>query len=86
VSFNPLGALALIGLSVVALAGAVLGNRVLVVIAAAGYALTALQVLVQFGRATNWLGSRGSNLSLSLALTIGLLSLEWLKRQDLGQA
>jgi hypothetical protein len=85
VSFNPLGALVLAGLSIAALLGALLGNRSAVLLAVVGYGLAGLQVLVQFGRDTNWLGSRGSNLSFALALAIGLLSLEWSKRQEAPQ-
>jgi hypothetical protein len=82
VSFNPLGALVTIVLAVLALAGAVAGNRVLVLAAAGGFGLATLQVILQFGRADNWLGSRGSNLSFSLALAIGLASLVWLQVRE----
>ncbi|MBA3290248.1 MAG: hypothetical protein H0U17_02000, partial [Actinobacteria bacterium] len=44
----------------------------LVLVAAVGFALYALQVVVQFGRDTNWFGSRGSNLSLAIGLATGL--------------
>jgi hypothetical protein len=82
VSFNPLGALVTIVLAVLALAGAVAGNRVLVLAAAGGFGLATLQVILQFGRADNWLGSRGSNLSFWLALAIGLASLVWLQVRE----
>jgi hypothetical protein len=83
VSFNPLGALVLVALAALAGVGVLLGLRSVVLIAAAGFALGALQVVIQFGRDTNWLGTRGSNLSFFLACSIGLLSLEWLEQQDL---
>ena len=82
VSFNPLGALITIVLAAAAIWGALVAGRGLVLAAAGGFALAALQVLLQFGRATNWLGSRGSNLSFWLALAVGLLSLVWLQLQE----
>jgi hypothetical protein len=84
VSFNLLGALLTIALSVVAITGALLGNRAVLLAAAGGFAIAAVQVLAQFGRDTNWLGSRGSNLSLFLALAVGLWSLGWLDRHMAG--
>jgi hypothetical protein len=84
VSFNLLGALLTIALSVVAITGALLGNRAVLLAAAGGFAIAAVQVLAQFGRDTNWLGSRGSNLSLFLALAVGLWSLAWLDRHMAG--
>jgi hypothetical protein len=84
VSFNLLGALLTIALSVVAITGALLGNRAVLLSAAGGFAIAAVQVLAQFGRDTNWLGSRGSNLSLFLALAVGLWSLGWLDRHMAG--
>jgi hypothetical protein len=86
VSFNPLSALVTAGLSGLAVAGALLGNRSLVVAAAAGFGLAAIQVLVQFGSDTNWLGSRGSNLSFDAAAAVGLWSLVWLERQEVSRA
>lgn len=84
VSFNLLGALLTIALSILAITGALLGNRAVLLAAAGGFAIAAVQVLVQFGRDTNWLGSRGSNLSLFLALAVGLWSLAWLDRHSTG--
>lgn len=86
VSFNPLGALVTIALSGLALGGALRGRRLAVSIAAWGYALATVQVLVQFGRDTNWLGTRGSNLSFHIALALGLWSLVWLERQNTSGA
>jgi hypothetical protein len=82
VSFNPLGALVLLALSALAATGALLGSRSVLLSAATGYALGGLQVMIQFGRDTNWLGTRGSNLSFYLALAIGLLSLVWVEEKD----
>jgi hypothetical protein len=80
VSFNLLGALLTIALSLLAITGVLLGNRAILLAAAGGFAVAAVQVLAQFGRDTNWLGTRGSNLSLFLGLAVGLWSLAWLDR------
>ena len=80
VSFNLWGALLTIALSLLAITGVLLGNRAVVLAAAGGFAVAAVQVLAQFGRDTNWLGTRGSNLSLFLGLAVGLWSLAWLDR------
>ncbi len=82
ISFNPLGALVVIVLSAESLAGAALRRPALVLIAAGGFALYGLQVLVQFGRDTNWLGSRGSNLSFAIGLAAGLGTLALLQRES----
>jgi hypothetical protein len=84
VSFNLLGALLTIALSILAISGALLANRAVLLSAAGGSAVAAVQVLAQFGRDTNWLGTRGSNLSLFLALAVGLWSLAWLDRHMAG--
>jgi hypothetical protein len=81
VSFNLLGALLTVALSLLAITGALLGNRAFLLSAAGGFAVATVQVLAQFGRDTNWLGTRGSNLSLFLALAVGLWSLVWLDRR-----
>jgi hypothetical protein len=80
VSFNLLGALLTVALSIVAISGALLGSNAGLLAAAGGYAVAAVQVVAQFGRDTNWLGTRGSNLSMFLALAVGLWSLVWLDR------
>jgi hypothetical protein len=82
VSFNILGALLTIGLAAVAVTGAAIGNGFFVLVGATGFGLAALQVLVQFGRADNWLGSRGSNLSFCLAVAVGLAALVWLENRQ----
>ena len=71
-SFNLLGALIIIVLAALALAGALLGRHGLVLASAGGFLLIAIQVLLQFGRSTNWLGTRGSNLAFALGLGAGL--------------
>jgi hypothetical protein len=80
VSFNLLGALLTVALSILAISGALLGSHAVLLAASGGYAVAAVQVVAQFGRDTNWLGTRGSNLSLFLALAVGLWSLVWLDR------
>jgi hypothetical protein len=80
VSFNLLGAMLTVALSILAISGALLGSNAVLLAAAGGYAVAAVQVVAQFGRDTNWLGTRGSNLSLFLALAVGLWSLVWLDR------
>ena len=82
VSFNILGALVTIVLAAVAVAGAGLGNRFLVTLGAAGFGLATLQVMLQFGRDDNLLGSRGSNLSFWLAVAVGLAALVWLQKRE----
>jgi hypothetical protein len=71
-SFNPLGAGVVIALAVLAIGGALLGRRALVLASSGGFALVAVQVLLQFGRTPNWLGTRGSNLALALGMAAGL--------------
>ena len=82
VSFNILGALVTLALAGIGVSGAVLGNQLLVMVAAIGYGIATVQVLLQFGRADNWLGSRGSNLSFWMALAVGLGALAWLQKRE----
>jgi hypothetical protein len=80
VSFNPLGAAVMVVLGVLALSAMLMGNVRLMWVVVMGNALGAVQVLAQFGRADNWLGTRGSNLSFFLALGAGMWSVAWLER------
>jgi hypothetical protein len=80
-SFNPLGAVVVIVLAALAVAGALLNRQALVFTSAGGFALIGIQVLLQFGRPTNWLGSRGSNLSLSIGMAAGLAVLALRERR-----
>ena len=73
--FSPLGAIVTIALGALALLGSWAGRRALVFMAAGGFALCAVQVIAQFGREDNVFGVRGGNLSLFLALAVGLLVL-----------
>lgn len=82
-SFNLLGALIMIVLAALALAGALLGRHGLVLASAGGFLLIAIQVLLQFGRSTNWLGTRGSNLALAVGLGVGLAALVLTERRRL---
>lgn len=81
ITFNLLGAALVSVFGLAALAGALLRRRVLVLAAAAGFALIAVQVLVQFGRSTNLLGTRGSSLSFAMGAAVGLGALAlWARR------
>lgn len=71
-SLNRLGALATLAGGGLALVGARLRSRAVVRAAAALFGAMAVQVLVQWGRADNLLGGRGSNLSLWAAFAVGL--------------
>lgn len=68
-----LGIVVLPLLGLLAVVGVVVARRPLVLLAGAGFAVAAVLQLVQFGRATNWLGGNGSTFSLLMALGIGLL-------------
>jgi hypothetical protein len=70
--FNPLGALLTLGLGALALVGAWLRIRWLVLVAAVGFGACAIEVLVQVGRDSNVLGGRGGNLGVFLAFSVGL--------------
>ena len=82
ITFNLLGAALFSVLGLVALVGAVLRRRSLVLAAAGGFALIAVQVLLQFGRSANLLGTRGSSLSLALGAAAGLGALGLWGRRD----
>ena len=82
ITFNLLGAALVSVFGLAALAGALLRRRILVLAAAAGFALIAVQVLLQFGRSTNLLGTRGSSLSFALGAAAGLGALAlWAGRE-----
>lgn len=70
--FSPLGSIVTVVLASVAMLGARIRQRVLVLAAAGGFGICALQVIVQFGRSENVFGVRGGNLSLFLAFAVGL--------------
>lgn len=69
-------------LGLLTIVGVLLGNRIVILTAGAGFAVAALLQLVQFGHATNWLGGNGSTFSLLLALGVGLLTLAALGPTD----
>lgn len=79
-TFNQSGALVTAALGAVGLFGALTRVRLITWTAVAGFALVALQVLLQFGRASNLLGSNGSNLAFALAASLGLLALSFVVR------
>ncbi|MCC5950951.1 MAG: hypothetical protein JJU45_02530 [Acidimicrobiia bacterium] len=76
-SYSPLGAGVAIALAGLGVAGALTRRPTLLWLAAGGHALLAVQVVAQFGQSTNWLGSRGSNLSTALIGAVGLATLAW---------
>lgn len=76
-TLNPLGAGLTLLAGLAALAGAVLRRRALVLGAAATLAAMSVQVLLQWGGSTNWLGSRGTNLSFWFGAALGLAALTW---------
>ncbi|MDZ4824868.1 MAG: hypothetical protein SGJ13_00190 [Actinomycetota bacterium] len=80
--FNRLGAMCTLALGVVAVVAGWRRSVLGVGIAAAGFAVMALQVVVQWGRGANVLGGRGSNLSLWGGLAIGLATLAWAMRTN----
>jgi zinc transporter ZupT len=83
--FNLLGALLTGVLGALALGGATLRRPILVRLAAGGFALMGLQVLLQAGRRTNWLGSVGSNLGLAIGLAVGLAAADWARSRAPAQ-
>lgn len=56
-----------------AVIGAVMGKRLIVLLAGMAFGLAALLQVAQFGRTTNWLDGGGSTFALILGLGIGLL-------------
>lgn len=67
------GAVVLVLIGGVALAGALLRRGPVLVIAGAAALVAAVLQLIQFGRSTNWLEGNGSTFSLLLGLGVGLL-------------
>ncbi len=73
VQLNGLGALLYAVVAAVGLAGVWRRSAALIVGAIGGFAVLSLQVLVQFGRDTNWLGSqRGGNLAVCVAAALAV--------------
>ena len=71
-SYNRLGALVTLGLAVVGLTAALVRRPSLGWVAAGGFGLFAVQVLIQWRPdASNLLGSRGSNLAFALLMSLG---------------
>ncbi|MDQ3145807.1 MAG: hypothetical protein M3R01_02545 [Actinomycetota bacterium] len=70
--FNPLSALATIAIGGIALAGAVTRQRAVILAAATLSLIGAAVMLVDLTRAEPLLGGRGGNVSLLLALGLGL--------------
>lgn len=72
VQFSPFGALATIGLAVLAAAGAALSLQRLVLVTGVAFGVAAVVVLLVLGTDSNWFGARGSNISLLLGAATGL--------------
>lgn len=67
------GLVVVLGAGVLAVAGGLLGMRVVTAVAGGVCLVAAVVQLFQAGRATNWLEGNGSTLSLLLGLGAGLL-------------
>jgi len=71
-SYNRLGALVTITLAAIGLAAAIAGRPNLGWVVAGGFALLAVQVLIQWRPdASNLFGSHGSNLAFALMMSLG---------------
>ena len=68
------GLFVIVALGVIAVLGGVLGLRVLVIVAGAGFVAAAVIQLLQVGQAVNWLGGNGSTLALMGGLGLGMLA------------
>jgi hypothetical protein len=86
-SYNRLGALITLALSIVALLGPLSRRSVLVVVAAVGFAVFALQVIIGFReiQGGNFTGGNGATLSFCLMMAIGLGVLAWAERATPAQ-
>ncbi len=78
-SYNRLGGLLTVALAVVALVGVSNRRRGLIIAAAAGYGLFAIQILIGFRAidGNNITGANGATLSFCLMMAIGLATLTW---------
>lgn len=74
VQLQDLGLTVLLVLGAIAAVGGLIGNRLIVIVAGAGFAAAAVVQLVQWGHATNWLAGDGSTASLLGGFGIGLLA------------
>ena len=71
-SFNRLGALVVVGLGVIGAVAGALRRPMVALLAAVGFGLMGLQVLVQWRPSgTNWFASVGSDLSFAMLLCVG---------------
>lgn len=82
VQFSPFGALVTIALAALALGGAALGSRTLVLAAGVGFALATVAVLLVLEKDANWFGARGSNASMLLGAAVGLVVLAVAPREE----
>jgi hypothetical protein len=75
VEFSPFGALLTIALALLAGAGAAAGAQRVVLAAGVAFGLAAMAVVLVLGKEANWFGARGSNVSLLLGASVGLIVL-----------
>lgn len=68
------GLIVLLILGAIAVLGGLIGNRFVVIVAGAGFAVAGVMQLVQWGGPTNWLAGDGTTVSLFGGLGIGLLA------------
>lgn len=85
VQFSPFGALVTIGLALLAATGAVLGAERVVLLAGLAFGLTAVVVLLVLGTEANWFGARGSNVSMLIGASAGLVVLAVVPRAPGGR-
>lgn len=74
------GLIVIVALGVIAVLGGVLGLRVLVIVAGAGFVAAAVIQLLQASQAVNWLGGNGSTMALMGGLGFGLLAVGLTRR------
>lgn len=78
------GLFVVLALGVLAVVAGLLRNRVLVLVAGAGFAAAAVVQLVQLGRDPNWLAGNGSTLAVLAGFGAGLLAVG-IKRKSTAQ-
>jgi hypothetical protein len=85
VEFSPFGALLTIALALLAAAGAAAGAQRVVLAAGVTFGVAAVAVVLVLGKETNWFGARGSNVSLLLGASVGLILLAVAPRATAGR-
>ena len=75
VELKDTGLIVLLILGAIAALGGLVGNRLVVTVSGAGFAVAAVIQLVQWGRDTNWLAGDGSTVALLGGFGLGLLAI-----------